>query len=51
MWLRIESSGGLFMNIRFHKRREISWQAEQLVASQEGLWSIELVMSSFVHEV
>ena len=31
------------MNLRFHKMREISWLAEDLLASQEGLCSLKLV--------
>lgn len=32
----------------FHKRREISWPAERLLASQEGLCSSEIVESSYI---
>jgi hypothetical protein len=31
------------MNLRFHKMRGISWLAEKLLASQEGLCSMEFV--------
>jgi hypothetical protein len=32
------------MNLRVYKRREISWLAEWLLASQEGLCSVEYVL-------
>jgi hypothetical protein len=32
--------------LRFHKMLGISWLAEDLLTSQEGLYSIELVSSS-----
>jgi hypothetical protein len=31
------------MNLRFHKMRGIYWLAEKLLASQEALFSVELV--------
>jgi len=31
------------MNLRFYKILGILWQAEGLLASQKGLWSMELV--------
>jgi hypothetical protein len=31
------------MNIQFHKTRGISWLAEDLLGSQEGLCSMEIV--------
>jgi hypothetical protein len=46
-----ESSGELlwtqWWTIRFHKKRGLSWLAEWLLASQEGLWSMELVVSCY----
>jgi hypothetical protein len=49
-WLRIGRSGEpLSMQswtFRFHKRWRISWLAENLLASQEGLWSLELIISN-----
>jgi hypothetical protein len=47
IWLRIETNGGLSWTrdciFGFHKMLGHSWGAEQLVASQEGLSSTELV--------
>jgi hypothetical protein len=47
IWLRIGTGGGLLWvresTFGFHKTRGISWLAEDLLASQEGLCSIELV--------
>jgi len=33
----------IHMNLRFHKRREIHWRDEWLLASQEGLCSMEML--------
>jgi hypothetical protein len=41
-WWALENT---VMNFRFHKRRGISWLAETLLASQDGLCSMELVAS------
>jgi hypothetical protein len=47
IWLRIGTGGGLlcirWWTFRFHKMRGISWVAEDILASQEGLCSMELV--------
>jgi hypothetical protein len=47
LWLGIGTGGGLlwirWWTLGFHKMRGISWVAEDLLASQEGLCSIELV--------
>ena len=44
---RLESSGGLLWTrqrtVGFYKMRGISWKAEELLASQEGNSSTELV--------
>jgi hypothetical protein len=46
-WLRIGTGGGLLWmrqwTSEFHKMRGISWLAEKLLASQEGICSMELV--------
>ena len=52
VWLRIGTGGGL-LSIRwwtfgFHKKKRISWVAEELLASQKGVCSMELV-SNFVY--
>jgi len=46
IWLRIDRWRALVnavMNFGFHKTLEISWPSEDLLASQKGLCSIELV--------
>jgi hypothetical protein len=47
IWLKIGTGGGhLWMRLwtfGFHKMWGISWVAEELVASQEGLCSLELI--------
>jgi hypothetical protein len=47
IWLRIGTGGGLLCirlwTFGFHKMREISWVAQDILASQEGLCSMELV--------
>jgi hypothetical protein len=46
IWLMIGTGGGLlwmrWWNLEFHKMRWISWVGEELLASQEGLSSVEL---------
>jgi hypothetical protein len=42
LWLRLWTFG-------FHKRRVISWLAVRLLASQEGLWSMELRVVIIIH--
>jgi hypothetical protein len=48
IWLRIGTGGRLlwvrWWTFGFHKMRGISWLADDLLASQEGLCSMELVM-------
>jgi hypothetical protein len=48
MWPRIGTGGGLlWMRLRtfgFHKMRGISWVVGDMLASQEGLYSMELVI-------
>jgi hypothetical protein len=51
IWLRIGTGGGLLC-IRwgifgFHKMRGISWVASDILASQEGLCSMEIVSTTF----
>jgi hypothetical protein len=52
IWLRTGTGGGLlcirWWTFGFHKMRGISWVAEDILASQEGLCSMELVYSSSV---
>jgi hypothetical protein len=47
IWLRIGTGGGLlcirWWTFGFHQMRGISWVAEDILASQEGLCSMELV--------
>ena len=47
MWLRTDTSGGMLCtrqwNFEFHKTLGISWLAEQLPDSQEGLCSTRLL--------
>jgi hypothetical protein len=47
IWLRIAAGGGLvwmrWWAFGFHKMRGISWVAENLLASQEGLCSMECI--------
>jgi hypothetical protein len=47
IWLRIGTGGGLLCirlwTFGFHKMRGISWVAQDVLASQEGLCSMELV--------
>jgi hypothetical protein len=47
IWLRIGTGDGLFWMrwwaFEFHKMRGISWVAEDLLAFEEGLCSMELV--------
>jgi hypothetical protein len=54
IWLRIGSNGESFWtrwwNLGLHKRRGIYWLAEWLLASQEGLYFMELVSIS-VHRI
>jgi len=49
IWLRILASIGFLLARQwafgFHKRRRISWLAERVSASQEGLFSVELLNS------
>jgi hypothetical protein len=51
IWLRIGTSGGLLWTRQwtfgFHRRRGISWLAEWMLASQQGLCSRELVIKVF----
>jgi hypothetical protein len=54
IWLNIRTGGRLLWRLlwtfRFHKRQGISWLAEQLLASEEGLCSMNLVnFSNHVH--
>jgi hypothetical protein len=48
IWLRKGTCGGLlwkrYWTSGFHKMRGISWPSEELLASQEGLCSMELVI-------
>jgi hypothetical protein len=37
------------MNYFFHKRPEISWPAERLLATQEGLYSVKLLISMCIN--
>jgi hypothetical protein len=50
IWLRTGTGGGLlwigWWNFGFHKMWEMSWVAEELLVSQEGLWYNELVIKS-----
>jgi len=52
IWLSIQIAGGLLWTRRWtyelHKRRGISWLAEWVLASQQGLCSIELVRTATV---
>jgi hypothetical protein len=47
IWLRVRTSGGLlwmrWWTFGFHKMRGISWVAQDVLASQEGLCSMEWV--------
>jgi hypothetical protein len=53
MCLRIGTDGGLLWmrqwTFGFHKMREISWLAEELLASQNGLCSMELISAYDTH--
>jgi hypothetical protein len=50
IWLRIGTDGGLLWMRQWtsglHKTRGISWLAEDLLASQEWLWSMKLFIES-----
>jgi hypothetical protein len=52
IWLRIRTGGGLLWmrlwTFRVHKMRRISWVADDVSASQEGLCSMELVSKSLI---
>jgi hypothetical protein len=47
IWLRTGTGGGCLRlqswTFRFHKMQGVSWLVEDLLASQEGLCSVELV--------
>jgi hypothetical protein len=51
-WLRIGTGGGLlwmrWWTFGFHKMQGISWLAGRLLASREGLCSMELVRYVFI---
>jgi hypothetical protein len=47
VWLRIWTSAGLSWAFGFDKRRVISWPAERILASQEGLCCTELRSYAF----
>jgi hypothetical protein len=53
-WFRIRASGGLIWTwqwtITFHKLREISWLAEELLVSQARLCYMELYFYYMTHE-
>jgi hypothetical protein len=55
IWLRMGKSGELSwthqQTFEFHKIWGISWLAEQLLASQDGLFSMKLVSESVSQSV
>jgi hypothetical protein len=53
-WIHLSQDRGQWwavVNLQLHKKGEISWSSERLLASQEGLCSLELVILQYCYHL